>query len=394
MGLVICRYHNNLIVNMFSRTVSQRTLGEMVDPSLFQPRERVNQAGPVATRYRIPDHQRFPSWSQQKKQRLVESVMKNWPIHAIILTKHIRVNIHPETNQPTVDEYYDVEDGQTRLTCLQEFYLDKFATIDNELYSQLSLVEQNKFLAYQITTEVFNVNGNDAAVLDTMANIFERLNSGKPLGDNDKYYARNQTPVVRYAIDLSKHETMRVHFDRYIGSVASGKSRMLIGDMVGGILSIAYRTESHLNTSYERNYSSLTTALTANQMQSIDTFFGEYFAMLTRTVGAITTRPNKKYGRLSGIFGLAICSWIKHGHIHDAIEWYTTTKYYNPHYEPATFAELSIGDRRNCQGSAISNRLAKIIIQHQLNQDANGGILAPLAEDEDEEEYDDTDSMS
>jgi hypothetical protein len=72
-------------------------------------------------------------------------------------------------------------------------------------------------------------------------------------------------------------------------------------------------------------------------------------------------------------------------------------KYYRPKYEPPLFAELTTGDRRNCQGSAIRNRLEKII--QQFNNDHETPIVAPPGngdplQEEEEEGDSDNDSES
>lgn len=350
------------------RTVSQHALFDLIDPRVFQPRTSLIQDAPATTLYRIPEHQRFPSWPEKKKQRLVESVLNNWPIHALLLTKHIEVTTDPGTSEQIFADYYNIADGQTRLTALQEFYLDKFPTCDNLLYSQLTPEQRYNFTTYQVTAEVFIMDRiSPAAARDIISDIFERVNSGKALGDNDKFYARRETPVVQFAVGLSKSDEMREHFRQYVGEVGGGKNRKLLGDMVGAVLSVAKHSELYLNTSYERNYSHLTTALTAQESSTVKSFFLAYFAMLQKTIGVLTDRPGKTYGKLSGILGLAICSWNNTGHIHDAIAWYATIKYYNNRYVPPSFADLRDGDRRNCQGSAIRNRLEKIIQQHQLS---------------------------
>ena len=74
------------------RTISQHALIDIIHPDVFQPRTELNQQDIIRKQYRIPENQRFPAWSTKKKQSLVESVLHNWPIHAIILSKHVEQN--------------------------------------------------------------------------------------------------------------------------------------------------------------------------------------------------------------------------------------------------------------------------------------------------------------
>ena len=56
--------------------------------------------------------------------------------------------------------------------------------------------EKLTFLSYQITCSVIS-NPTDAQVSD----IFERLNKGKSLSDNDKFYNRKNEPIIKFIID-------------------------------------------------------------------------------------------------------------------------------------------------------------------------------------------------
>ena len=123
------------------RTISQHALIDIIHPDVFQPRTELIQQDIQRKQYRIPEHQRFPAWSTKKKQSLVESVLNNWPIHAIILSKQIEQHLTDDHQEPTFNEYFNIEDGQTRLSALQDFFLDKFPTTDTNglLYSQLMM---------------------------------------------------------------------------------------------------------------------------------------------------------------------------------------------------------------------------------------------------------------
>ena len=73
--------------------------------------------------YRIPDHQRFPQWTLRKKRKLIDTVFRNYTMSGIILSKKI------DLDQQTI--YYDIEDGQTRLSILQEYYDNVFRYSEN-----------------------------------------------------------------------------------------------------------------------------------------------------------------------------------------------------------------------------------------------------------------------
>ena len=349
--------------------------------------------------YRIPVHNRFPSWPLHKKQRLVESVLKDYPIHAIILTRHY----DPESG----DEYHDVEDGQTRMTSLQEFLTDGFAcepgTIGNGLkFSELSKKLQTDFTSYQVTVEIFkSTPGSD----EEMAIIFGLLNSGKPLGDNDKFYSRLTTsPVMMFIAEVKGHADLREDFNKFVGPIGTGKTRKLLGDMVGAILAVATRGaleggDACITTSYEMNHKYLRLVLTAEQKGDVIAFFCAYFARLHEAIDTTSTRPQKRYGKLSGALGLSISAWVNNGSIPESVSWYVKKVFYDRDYEPNSFRQLTVGDRRNCQGAAVRRRMEKVELQWRIDHHleivdlesglyGSGGSSASVSTEEDEEEED------
>ena len=225
------------------REVYQRTLNDLISEEVFKPRGTGETPEESTLSYRIPAHQRFPSWSLPKKQRLVESVLKDYPIHAFIM-------IRQDMN------YSFVEDGQTRMTSLHEFIMDVFpcetGTIGaGKKFSELPSKMQQAFLNYQVTIESFNATSTSE---DEMSDIFERLNSGKPLSDNDKFHARMNTPVLAFALEIKGHPELRVDFTHFIGPIGTGKTRKLLGDIVGTINALSFDGCACINTSYELNF--------------------------------------------------------------------------------------------------------------------------------------------
>ena len=376
----------------FKRTVTQKPLFELINPENFTPRGNGDMPAEANTLYRIPEHQRFPSWPIAKQQRLVDSVFKNYPIHAFIAIRHL------VADGDEITEFCNIEDGQTRMTALQEYMLDKYHSEagdgpnDGKLYSQLEPTMKERFKNYQVTLEVFSGRGINS---DVIADIFNRLNSGKPLGDNDKFHSRMNTPIMDFLNEIKGHMDLHDNIEKYIGAIGTGKSRKGLGDIVGVILAVATRDEDSggqacINTSYEQNFKYLKKVLTNPQRNDVIAFFKAYFAMLHRANSSTTARPKKHlYGKLSGVLGLSVFCWVSDGQIRSEIEWYLTKLIQNPKYEPATFRELTKGDIRNCQGASVARRVDKIIMEYN-NRHGEATIIS--CEQSDDDEYDsDTD---
>lgn len=352
------------------RKVHQRPLADIL--LNFTPRGNGDVPTEADTEFRVDEHQRFPSWALPKKQKLVDSILRNFPIHAIIAVRHL-VNTGLD-----VSEFYNVEDGQTRLTALKEYMMDEFPCEsgeycigDGKKFSELPIGLRRQFENYQVTLEIFsggrNMSQND------IAEIFNRLNNGKTLTDNDKFHSRlKTTPFMKFLTEFLSNSEIASDLNRFIGKVGSGKTRKGLSDMVGACLSIATKTREHggnacINTSYELNHRYLAVEFTSDEKAEVMHFFKTYFLMLHEVNSRITKKVTKKYGKLSGILGLSVCSWIRFGFIHPALSYYATMMIQDTKYEPASFRQLSKGDIRNCQGDSILRRLTKIIEQWEYD---------------------------
>ena len=105
--------------------VFERELGQITIRELFAKGGDVSYLDFDATedrsqtqkKYRIPIHQRFNRWSSDDKQSLIASIFLNYIIGNISLSRH--------PNDAMVF-YFNIEDGQSRLTVIQEFIEDKF----------------------------------------------------------------------------------------------------------------------------------------------------------------------------------------------------------------------------------------------------------------------------
>ena len=94
--------------------------------------------------YRVPIHNRYPQWSSNKSELLIDSIMSNYPIHAFITSEHYDL-----MNQ---SNYKHIEDGQTRLSVLQNYIKDNF-TWEGHKYSELTPDQKSFFNFYEIRVE-------------------------------------------------------------------------------------------------------------------------------------------------------------------------------------------------------------------------------------------------
>ena len=149
--------------------------------------------------YRIPGHQRYNKWSNDAKETIIDSIFKNYIIGALSVSRH---------SDGGMSWYLDIEDGQSRLTVIQEFLEDKFK-YRGGYFSERTQHEQNRFLDYVFATDTTTparnrptAERNAVTTDDHYFENFDRINRGKALEDNDKYWCMKNKPMVAHAIKL------------------------------------------------------------------------------------------------------------------------------------------------------------------------------------------------
>jgi hypothetical protein len=158
-------------------------------------------------KFRIPNHQRFNNFSDDDKYTLIDSVYRGYIIGGISISRHIHAD----------GFYFNIEDAQSRLTIFQEYLDDKF-TFKGKLFSERTLQEKERFYDYAFHTE--EVSALTSARRDTITTIddhyyeqFDRINRGKSLTDNDKYWCKKSKPFVVKAINLIEYFHTNAHFN-------------------------------------------------------------------------------------------------------------------------------------------------------------------------------------
>lgn len=353
--------NTSIVVPRTHRDQTNRRLISIVGQDVFDP----NADRSLGTkRYRVPEHQRFPAWPLHYKVALVDTIFKDYPIGAIILSTHQDASDH----QP----YYDVEDGQTRMTVLQEYVLDKFKW-GGRLYSELTPDERAEFNSYTVRVDVIGpgLDMSDIEYKAHIADMYERLNSSKPLTDNDKFHNRQTTSTMQFLNRLKTSTEFGDQIRKYCwATVGEGKTRGNLKEFVGLILSLATREVQCLTTSYAQNGPVLNRTIIGEQEErGVAGFLRWYFGILDQALRNVT-RPKRIYGRLSGICGMMACDWIQQRQNQNQIQchnrdgmWRQYIKIQNSreHFERRIFADLTDGVVRNTTPSAINARISAVI---------------------------------
>ena len=349
--------------------------------NIFVPVGYIDSAN--AMTYRIPEHQRFYKWTLAQERLFIDSLNQNYPIHSIITTTRI------DTTSPNPSIYYDVEDGQSRLTCCWKFANDRFTIIHEGIETRFSELPQsirttisNYMIPFEELsfTQVLTRQREQAVISD----IFIRINYGKQLTHNDKYHACSHVPVmvvIRYLKD-----TLNVQMRRYCGNVGGGKSRLLLSDFAAVILTIAHGNMESLITSFSENYHLLNDPISDASVACVRRFFTMYFDMLDYE-GFI----GKSITRLPKFLGYCVYLFIRDTDndftANPALIWYLSRLNQNKKFVPTTFSILPSASQRNCGPVAIGNRMQAIRVAYEQRNQENDNLAQ-----NDENDSDDSDS--
>ncbi len=150
-------------------------------------------------RYEIPDWQREEVWPKDKKQLLIDSILRGWK-----LPKFYFLKTASDPNE------YEVVDGQQRLMAIFEFFGNELALSPSsarefkaEYYDDLPEHLSDRFDDFEIEYDEIT-----DAEEEELKKFFQRLQEGLPLTSSEKLNSVH-SKLRDYARGLSKHRFFR-----------------------------------------------------------------------------------------------------------------------------------------------------------------------------------------
>jgi hypothetical protein len=372
-------------MNRLNRMTVQKDIRSLIGTnasntkSKFEP-ERTASTSPA--KLRIPDHQRFYIWPESKQAPLIDSIMNNCPLPLMVFTEQMTGSSNT----------WFVQDGQQRLITMQKYMMGEF-TWNGQRYADLEEDDRLNFLSYTVTCEIIQ-----NPTTDQIAEIFERLNCGKPLTDNDKFWNRRESPAVSFALtELMHHSDLEDHFKKYGGKVGAGKSRSQLSDLVGAVVAISKRSVDCIATSFDKVGQYVCDHISEDVKQFVISVFKEYFAIVNGSLQRHSVaKPRKFYLKLSGMLGIYLFWRLHPEHFGqeepaqrqtsiqrwDWFAWKLQDKNFKKDY----FAPLSSGHQRNIDREALKARTAFLI--------SSGHDMEEEVDDDDDSDDDDDDDNS
>jgi len=237
--------------------------------------------------YRIPKHQRFPQWNKEQKLGLIDTVFQNYTMSGIVLSEKKIMKNGKMVN------YYDIEDGQTRLSILQDFHACRFALSNDLTFDDLDLEDQKRFLDYKITKEVIQNNSRTSEDYDNhIHEMFERLQGGKRLTDDDKYWNRDKSPLVTFAISIIKTYGNDFNIKNFSDKKRKGLTNVC--GLIGGFLYGSNNNKMGYSPAFRHQMHNLNKEITKSQQSSVINFIKYYISIKNDSYSIITKNKGEK----------------------------------------------------------------------------------------------------
>ena len=297
----------------------------------------------------------------------------------------------------------DIQDGHHRGDTINRFFKDEF-TWKNKKYSELTSDQRADFGTTQINVQIMSrLSGcTDEKWRNECDDAFERINRGKPLNNNDKFWNRKEEPLIHFIREELKNDgELRIPFKEVFGDVGGGKSRKYLAEMVALCLVIMKNDISLINPSFEINAKYVIQAITetaipVNQVnkEKVKQFLAWYFALIKNIKekeGGLKYSPGD-FTKTSGLIGLVLANWVDGGVQNRRTMWieYAVTLKKDKNFGKRLFADLPKGHQQNKEG--IRHRVQCVVDAYNIETNSfktNDNDEEDSYDEEEEEEDDD-----
>lgn len=255
-------------------------------------------------KYNAPDHQRYGAkkWNIKEKQRIVESVYKGFPIQGLTGSHHNGIV------KGKAESWIDWEDGLSRLVNLQEYYNDVFKYA-GKLFSELDREQQKRFEQYTVNIDVMHTVTDEPISAETITDVFDRLNSGKPLDDKDRFWSKkDSSPLVKAAIELMKEpfwNSKVMKTDKF-----GDKERSILPEVCGLVATIAFGTD-YTSTAASRLFDVMQKPIPDGTKKRLQDFCAFYNRIIERTETVPqTTKSQMGWSKISQRLGIIVHDYL------------------------------------------------------------------------------------
>ena len=284
------------INNVLSHKVAAMSLGEILSSIDLDSYEQ------ATTTYRKPSYQRGLKKPVSWGKDLVDSIIEGMSMGSLHLSSWNKIIIR-DGEAPSVDAFYNIEDGQTRLNSCIEFTKGVF---DCEYGSYKDV--KSTFDAYQVSVIILskaNPQISDDDYFGKLNTNFSHLQEGTPLTASDRFASMYKSegyagsPLVNFTVDLVNHKSLSKLFGGFmkvkLDSRGKGKD---LANMIGLVSGIWMGSE-FLNSKYFTHVNILELAITDKEKSDIV----EVLVVIQNIItSALEKKPKYKSEQLASMF--------------------------------------------------------------------------------------------
>ena len=388
------------INNVISHKVAALSLSEILSSIDLDNYEQ------ATTTYRKPSYQRGLKKPVSWGKDLVDSIIEGMSMGSLHLSSWNKIIIR-DGEAPSVDAFYNIEDGRTRLNSCIEFTKGKF----NSKYGSYTDVK-SIFDAYQVSVIILskaNPQISDDDYFGKLNTNFSHLQEGTPLTASDRYASMYKaegyagSPLVNFTVKIVNHVSFSELFrDNMKVDLDCRNKRKDLANMIG-LVSGIWKGSEFLNSKYFTHVKILESAITEEEMSGIV----EVLAVIQNIItSALEKKPKYKSEQLASLFkttqkftgsmilDIQRCNseveiadvsncWV--AFINEYRERKKTDKN-NSWLDDVVYESLAVGHRRNCQKEDFQARLGAV--QEWWNN-RGGAASADAGASDDATEYED-----
>ena len=353
-----------------SKVVKQEVLESISLRELFEKDEEGNytmfdsyKRSNDTLEYCIPEHQRLPQWNKENKEKLIETIFFGYPIGTITLSEYRKEDGNIK---------YNIEDGQTRLSVLQNYFDNKFICCGKK-FEDLREIQKNSYLSYKIPRIVLRKcdNVTDAEHECNIHDIFERLQYGKSLSDADKIWNRNDKSIVLFAIELiEKYKTDENYFNN---KNFSSKKRNILPEFTGIICACLYLddfSDKHYLTAYRFQYRFINNKIITDEDEEKVIKFMDLYLEIIKTayscqhdkLKTIVKETNLNFQKCNKFWGVILQDYLQNEISFNTEKWTDIINItrLSSQFSDTIWNGISKGNRQNTTKKGINTRLKRL----------------------------------
>lgn len=267
--------------NIITSCPETRTMGEILDSYDGPAFEK------ATTTYRKPSYQRAFAQTPDWERRLVESVLKGHTCGALILSEWTKLYKLGDVN--AIERFFNVEDGQTRLTAFDNFRKGLFTTKYGSYKDVAAQFDSIKIPV--IVQRKAHPRVPDKDYHKQLLQNFSDLQEGTSLSDSDRYFVWVQdlpnhvqgSPLVNATLNYTNN-MFRDQFKEFmkletIDNRSGHKARQPLTDAVA-LISACWKGPYYANKSYTKHVDILMESLSKQDEKRVTKFMQIIFATI------------------------------------------------------------------------------------------------------------------